>query len=85
MTLEKLIVIISANTQQLEKAVDRVKSQLSSLETTTSKVSSRLTKAFSKTATGFNRAFKSLGLLGLTAGLISFGKSAIQAGSDLEE
>lgn len=85
MTLEKLVVIITAETKQLEKAIDRVKSQLSSLENVAGKIGTKLTKSFSKSASGFSKITKRLGLLGLTAGFISLGKSAIDAASDLQE
>lgn len=85
MTLEKLIVIITAETAQLEKGIERVKSKLSSLESKASQISGTLTKSFSKSATGLNRAFKRLGLVGITAGLISFTKSAVESASELQE
>jgi len=85
MTLEKLVVIITAETKQLEKAIDRVKSQLSTLESAAGKIGSRLTKSFNKSASGFSKMTKRLGLVGLTAGIIAFGKSAVDAASNLQE
>ena len=44
-----------------------------------------MTSSFNKSATGIGRVFKALGLGAITAGIVRFGKSAIDAASDLQE
>ena len=85
MTLEKLVVIIQAQTAALEKSLARVKGQFSTLEKAADRVSNRITRSFNRSGSGLSKAFNALKLAAVTAGLAKFGQSAIDAASDLQE
>lgn len=78
LTLEKLQVIIDANTKGIRDELSKVQSTVKQTTSTTEKQISKITSMFKKMAKTVAVA------LSITA-IVSFGKSCIQLGSDLQE
>lgn len=74
MTIEKLQVLITAQTRDLRRQLSDVKQQLGSVEA----------KAKS-TSNGINKAFKAIKITAVVAALTTLGKKAIETASELEE
>lgn len=78
LTLEKLQVIIDANTKGIREELAKVQSEVKKTTSTTEKQTSKITSMFKKMAKTVAVA------LSITA-IVSFSKSCIQLGSDLQE
>ena len=78
LTLEKLQVIIDANTKGIRDELAKVQSEVKKTTSTTERQTSKITSMFKKMAKTVAVA------LSITA-IVSFGKSCIQLGSDLQE
>lgn len=74
LTIEELKVLISAETNKLNKELDKVKGQLTSVE-----------KQAKSTSSGIQKAFSAIKVTAIIAGLVKVGKAAINAASDLAE
>ena len=89
MTLEELVVVITAETSKLEKGLKKTTSSLNSVQKVAKKVSSSVSNSFKTLNKNVNNTFKSLTkavkLAAVIAGLFKLGKTALDTASDLEE
>ena len=89
MTLEELVVVITAETSKLEKGLKKTTSSLNSVQKVAKKVSSSVSNSFKTLNKNVNNTFKSLTkavkLAAVIAGLFKLGKTALDTASDLAE
>ena len=89
MTLEELVVVITAETSKLEKGLKKTTSSLNSVQKVAKKVSSSVSNSFKTLNKNVNNTFKSLtkaiSFAAVIAGLFKLGKTALDTASDLAE
>ena len=89
MTLEELVVVITAETSKLEKGLKKTTSSLNSVQKVAKKVSSSVSNSFKTLNKNVNNTFKSItkaiSFAAVVAGLFKLGKTALDTASDLEE
>ena len=89
MTLEELVVVITAETSKLEKGLKKTTSSLNSVQKVAKKVSSSVSNSFKTLNKNVNNTFKSItkaiSFAAVIAGLFKLGKTALDTASDLAE
>lgn len=89
MTLEELVVVITAETSKLEKGLKKTTSSLNSVQKVAKKMSSSVSNSFKTLNKNVNNTFKSItkavSFAAVIAGLFKLGKTALDTASDIEE
>lgn len=89
MTIEELKVIITGEVSDLKRSIKEAKNQITGVEAHTKKAVNNMSRSFTSLAKTITGSFKKLtGIFTKVlsvAGLLSFAKTAIKIGSDVEQ